>query len=662
MSTTTLPVNPSSSRPASPSRDSPPHLSRSRSRTPSSQPTQPTTEGAELDLQPITEFDGPVDDDELSDAAPVEVAVDFPTLRPLGRIGSNTEVLARRSEALAKGARAIHKGFLLQGLKLSRTVASEEFPKQWELLNRTLKDLQQLTLVTGDYVYRVQKNNYRVLERVLDTMRRESEPSFTIEGKTQPALPQWGNRDDILDAYRPNDFEILGVCFRVEVENFLMLANKYHDFKTHQPRERDAEIAEAASKIYPSPGNVTVKPEAPSTPPPAAIDPPRPRGGFDLYGAPRMVSTPPRIPRHWQSAYDESTHYPLTRDTSVGFNHNPVLPTGLPRSKRRISELLEPMEPIFERETSGVAPAMEPEEAEQMHRMNHQDENGPYRPARRVSTANIYGGHAAYSAQPTGSVPLQQPYPSAGPPGGDPDDSDPDDGPSRPPNRVPSGPPPRLPSAPPVPSGANIYGPGGSMEAHFEFKLKAENVPKWDGNVDTIVRWILKVNDLARESRTVWRQLGRIAPRRLEGEAETWYWSLPKTYRVTIEANWDTLRTAFMTYFMNRNWLDRQRSRANQASYREAGHGREKPTQYFIRKTDLLNTVYTLSDSEIILHVMDGAPTLWNTILTTQLYQDVVEFQSAIRFHEEALMKLDAREKERPYREYDNRNSFDPHA
>ncbi|KAJ7619763.1 hypothetical protein DFH06DRAFT_1010895, partial [Mycena polygramma] len=239
MSTTTLPVNPSSSRPASPSRDSPPHLSRSRSRTPSSQPTQPTTEGAELDLQPITEFDGPVDDDELSDAAPVGVAVDFPTLRPLGRIGNNTDILARRSEALAKGARAIHKGFLLQGLKLSRTVASEEFPKQWELLNRTLKDLQQLTLVTGDYVYRVQKNNYRVLERVLDTMRRESEHSFTIEGKTQPALPQWGNRDDILDVYRPNDFEILGVCFRVEVENFLMLANKYHDFKTHQPRERD---------------------------------------------------------------------------------------------------------------------------------------------------------------------------------------------------------------------------------------------------------------------------------------------------------------------------------------------------------------------------------------------------------------------------------------
>ncbi|KAJ6554884.1 hypothetical protein B0H19DRAFT_1154749 [Mycena capillaripes] len=95
---------------------------------------------------------------------------------------------------------------------MSRSVVLEEFPKQWELLNRILKDLERLTLVHGEYVYRAQKNKYRVLLRVLETMRRESEQSFVIEGKTQLALPQWGDRDDILDVYRANDFEILGVC------------------------------------------------------------------------------------------------------------------------------------------------------------------------------------------------------------------------------------------------------------------------------------------------------------------------------------------------------------------------------------------------------------------------------------------------------------------
>jgi hypothetical protein len=83
-------------------------------------------------------------------------------------------------------------------------------------------------------------------------------------------------------------------------------------------------------------------------------------------------------------------------------------------------------------------------------------------------------------------------------------------------------------------------------------KLKYENVPKWDGNVDTIVRWMLKINDIARESEVVFQQLGRVVPKRLEGAAEVWYWSLPVNYRSEVEKNWDTLRQAFATYFLNR--------------------------------------------------------------------------------------------------------------
>jgi hypothetical protein len=76
---------------------------------------------------------------------------------------------------------------------------------------------------------------------------------------------------------------------------------------------------------------------------------------------------------------------------------------------------------------------------------------------------------------------------------------------------------------------------------HFDLKLKPENVPKWNGDVDTIIRWMLKVNNLARRSDTVHRQLGQVVPQRLEGMAETWYWSLPVSYRDEIEQNWDTL-------------------------------------------------------------------------------------------------------------------------
>ena len=95
-----------------------------------------------------------------------------------------------------------------------------------------------------------------------------------------------------------------------------------------------------------------------------------------------------------------------------------------------------------------------------------------------------------------------------------------------------------------------------TAEPHFDLKLKFNNVPKWDGNTDTITRWFLKINTLAKLSPTVFKQLGTIVPKRFEGSAETWYWSLPISYRAKIEENWDTLRTAIGTYYMNRKWLD----------------------------------------------------------------------------------------------------------
>ena len=64
--------------------------------------------------------------------------------------------------------------------------------------------------------------------------------------------------------------------------------------------------------------------------------------------------------------------------------------------------------------------------------------------------------------------------------------------------------------------------------------------------------------------------------------------------------------------------------------YQETGYQRETPSEYYIRKSELLNTIYSLDDSELILEIMEGAPACWNTILTTQLYIDAIKFQEAI--------------------------------
>ncbi|THU95218.1 hypothetical protein K435DRAFT_562982, partial [Dendrothele bispora CBS 962.96] len=165
-------------------------------------------------------------------------------------------------------------------------------------------------------------------------------------------------------------------------------------------------------------------------------------------------------------------------------------------------------------------------------------------------------------------------------------------------------------------------------------------VPKWDGNMETIIRWINQINDLVRKSPTMYKQLGEVIPRHLEGKAEVWYYSLPLSYCATVEESWSTMRNAIADYWMNCKWFYDQKWKVNRASYRELGHEQETPSEYFIRKNDLLTKVYDLSDSEIIMEVMNGAPANWATILTTQLYETAVEFQSAIWYHEDILLSL----------------------
>ena len=117
---------------------------------------------------------------------------------------------------------------------------------------------------------------------------------------------------------------------------------------------------------------------------------------------------------------------------------------------------------------------------------------------------------------------------------------------------------------------------------HFDLKLKLENIPEWDSNTNDIVRWMTKVSDLAKESTTIFKQLGRLVPKRFKGSAELWYFSLPVKYWQEYEQDWETLCTAIAAYFMNRKWLDRMKAKANRAKYRESGHYRETPSEYFI--------------------------------------------------------------------------------
>jgi hypothetical protein len=56
---------------------------------------------------------------------------------------------------------------------------------------------------------------------------------------------------------------------------------------------------------------------------------------------------------------------------------------------------------------------------------------------------------------------------------------------------------------------------------HFNMKLKPETVPTWDGNENTLARWVEKVGQLADTSPDIFQELGKVVPRRFTNSAES---------------------------------------------------------------------------------------------------------------------------------------------
>ena len=77
----------------------------------------------------------------------------------------------------------------------------------------------------------------------------------------------------------------------------------------------------------------------------------------------------------------------------------------------------------------------------------------------------------------------------------------------------------------------------------------------------------------------------------------------------------------------------------NKVSYHDSSNGRELPSKYAIQKVELLQFVYNYTDSELINEIMEGAPSYWTPIVTPHLYQTLEQFQLAVKFHKDSLMR-----------------------
>jgi hypothetical protein len=179
-----------------------------------------------------------------------------------------------------------------------------------------------------------------------------------------------------------------------------------------------------------------------------------------------------------------------------------------------------------------------------------------------------------------------------------------------------------------------------TREVHFDPKLKPESIPSWDGDEDELFRWLLELNSFAERSESTWKQLGDIAPLRLRGVAQKWWYSLPSSYRNMVSENWDSFKAEIRTYWMDRAWIARKRIEAERHRYRDPDNRDEKPSEYYIRKKEAIAVVYEWTDMQIMDEILKTAPTMWIPILQPSKFNNLAEFQTAIKYHEADLLRI----------------------
>jgi hypothetical protein len=491
----------------------------------------------------------------------------------------------RRNEAICLGSDYLDRN-ISYGPSLHRTLR-KRFTQELLLLDSIAERVRSFPGLG----YTLKRSRLREVEKSLAKVRKLA---FHCLGDSKiqiPSTPEWGNAGDSDRIWNPNDFEILMTCFYEEVESYLSHLGSHLPEEVAEKRESQPLIPRDKSRTFLS--SQLIKEETDQ----------EPKTEEEAFVPSRRSAR--EIPSHL------SSH---VASTAI----DPVKPN---KDRKRVSMHF----PDYCRGLAELSTV--PEFASAGLTMHHQQTS--VTPLRRKDNLS--------SRKEPSLRRMKDPPGHPGDSDGDSRDNSDSAGNRLHESLAPRGPvPPGL--SPPV---VSSFSQGIVPVGLFDTKLKVSDIPEWDGDPDTLAKWIKKVSHFAERSPHMFEQLGSVVPQRLTKSAETWYWSLPEYLRKRVETNWQTLRDHIKSYYMNRSWLDKQKTRANNATYRDVANPEETPSEYYIRKYELLTLVYNLSESELIMEIMNGAPSSWINILNPNLYDDLAGFQGAIKYHEDYLMRMD---------------------
>ncbi|KAJ2922288.1 hypothetical protein H1R20_g14809, partial [Candolleomyces eurysporus] len=171
------------------------------------------------------------------------VKLRIPSLQPpftFNKDASSQDVQKQYQELLQLGLNALNQPETL----LDRTMTRAEriaYKPELNLLDTLLTEVYQFTTTEGEVVFSIKPRIYKQLrERLKKAEDNIFKHNPSLDPNELPHLPAWGPYNRDLQYWNPVDFEIVGVNYRLQVENFLIaLADKlYSEGNDHNTKDK----------------------------------------------------------------------------------------------------------------------------------------------------------------------------------------------------------------------------------------------------------------------------------------------------------------------------------------------------------------------------------------------------------------------------------------
>nr|GAT42354.1 predicted protein [Mycena chlorophos] len=180
----------------------------------------------------------------------------------------------------------------------------------------------------------------------------------------------------------------------------------------------------------------------------------------------------------------------------------------------------------------------------------------------------------------------------------------------------------------------------------FNTKLPVTFLPEFEGDDDKVIDYLGTMDRLARSSPYMFYQVGQLGPFRFNGEAKDWWIHLTEPERQLFSFHWGQLFGALQNHFITPHWRSRQVILFDAMRFRQPGHEKETPIQFFqrrISKNSFLNPVNVFNPADLALavaRVVYSQPAEWNSTINQTTCPTIAQLLDKAKNEAAALMAV----------------------